>query len=166
MGTFLMAAGLGLMAAMGAGAGLPQLVGAYLVLGIGYAVINAPISTVAVSSMPRAQAAVAAAVASSGRNVGLVMGIAVLGSIVDARLPGLLQHAAYPVAFTEAVQTAYAAAAVVAVAARIGLDVAQLGRARTAVHEHLSVLPQEPHRAGHRRAGRVDGDQPHDRVAL
>jgi EmrB/QacA subfamily drug resistance transporter len=119
IGTFLMAAGLGLMATMGSGAGLPQLVGAYLVLGIGYAVINAPISTVAVSSMPRAQAAVAAAVASSGRNVGLVMGIAVLGSIVDARLPGLLQHADYPVAFTQAVQIAYAAAAVVAVAATV-----------------------------------------------
>jgi EmrB/QacA subfamily drug resistance transporter len=118
-GTFLMAAGLGLLAMLGSSAGTSSLVGAYLVLGVGYAVINAPISTVAVSSMPRNQAAVAAAVASSARNVGLVMGIAVLGSIVNDRLPGLLRHASYPVAFTDAVHVAYATAAAMAVVATL-----------------------------------------------
>ncbi len=118
-GTFLMAAGLVLVALLGTSTGVPMLIGAYLVLGIGYAVINAPISTVAVSSMPRGQAAVAAAVASSARNLGLVMGIAVLGSVVTARMPGLLQHAAYPTAFTEAIRVAYLAAAGMAFAATV-----------------------------------------------
>jgi EmrB/QacA subfamily drug resistance transporter len=57
-----------------------------LVLGIGYAVVNAPISTVAVGSMPRERAGVAAAIASSARNIGLVLGIAVIGSAVASRL--------------------------------------------------------------------------------
>ena len=46
--------------------------------------INAPVSTVAVATLPREQAGVAAATASSARNVGLVLGIAVLGSVVNA----------------------------------------------------------------------------------
>jgi EmrB/QacA subfamily drug resistance transporter len=118
-GTALMAAGLAAVAALGTSSGVPALVAAYLVLGVGYAVINAPISTVAVSSMPRGQAAVAAAVASSARNLGLVMGIAVLGSIVNARLPGLLQHATYPVAFTDAIRVAYLVGAAIALAATV-----------------------------------------------
>ena len=56
-------------------------------IGAGYAVLNAPVSTVAVASMPRDQAGVAAAVASSARNVGIVFGIAVLGTIVNGRVP-------------------------------------------------------------------------------
>jgi hypothetical protein len=43
----------------------------------------------------------------------------VLGSIVAARLPGLLAHASYGVAFTDAVHTAYATGAVMAVAATV-----------------------------------------------
>ena len=56
-------------------------------VGFGYAVLSAPVSTVAVSSMPRDQAGVAAGIASSARNVGIVLGIAVLGAIVHDRVP-------------------------------------------------------------------------------
>jgi hypothetical protein len=109
-----MAAGLAALALLRTDAGLPALLGAELVLGLGYAVINAPISTVAVASMPRQQAGVAAAVASSARNVGLVLGIAVLGSLVQSRLPVLLGDEPFAVAFTDAVQEAYVVASAVA----------------------------------------------------
>ncbi|HUZ83075.1 MAG TPA: MFS transporter [Gaiellales bacterium] len=116
-GTAVMALGVGSLALLPAGVGLDWLLAAFLLLGIGYAVINAPISTVAVASMPRDQAGVAAAVASSGRNVGLVMGIAVLGSIVNARMPGLLARRPFAEAFTSAVHSAYWVAAAISLAA-------------------------------------------------
>ena len=67
------------------GAAIGWLLLAYLVVGFGYAVLSAPVSTVAVSSMPRDQAGVAAAIASAARNVGIVFGIAVLGAMVYRR---------------------------------------------------------------------------------
>jgi MFS family permease len=61
-------------------------VAAYVVFGIGFGMINAPITNTAVSGMPLAQAGVAAGVASTSRQVGSVLGVAVLGSLVTAQL--------------------------------------------------------------------------------
>jgi len=60
------------------------LLGAYLVFGIGFGMVNSPITNTAVSGMPRAQAGVAAAVASTSRQVGGALGVAVTGSIAGA----------------------------------------------------------------------------------
>jgi EmrB/QacA subfamily drug resistance transporter len=62
----------------------------YLVFGIGFAVLNAPITNTAVSGMPLARAGVAAAVASTSRQVGSALGIAVLGSVVASGITGPL----------------------------------------------------------------------------
>jgi EmrB/QacA subfamily drug resistance transporter len=51
----------------------------YLVFGMGVGVINAPITNTAVSGMPPAQAGVAAGIASTSRQVGLSLGVAVIG---------------------------------------------------------------------------------------
>ena len=64
------------------------LVLAYVVFGIGFGMINAPITNTAVSGMPITQAGVAAAVASTSRQVGSALGVAVLGSLVTARIVG------------------------------------------------------------------------------
>jgi EmrB/QacA subfamily drug resistance transporter len=56
--------------------------GAFLVFGIGNAMVNAPITNTAVSGMPRAQAGVAAAIASTSRQTGSSLGVALTGSIV------------------------------------------------------------------------------------
>jgi uncharacterized membrane protein len=56
------------------------------VFGIGFGMINAPITNTAVSGMPLAQAGVAAGVASTSRQVGSALGVAVLGSLVTAQL--------------------------------------------------------------------------------
>jgi hypothetical protein len=55
---------------------------AYLVFGAGFAFVNPPITNAAVSGMPRAQAGVAAAIASTSRQVGGTLGIAVIGAVV------------------------------------------------------------------------------------
>jgi EmrB/QacA subfamily drug resistance transporter len=63
---------------------LPVLLGAYLVFGVGFGMVNSPITNTAVSGMPRAQAGVAAAVASTSRQVGSSLGVAISGSIAGA----------------------------------------------------------------------------------
>jgi EmrB/QacA subfamily drug resistance transporter len=54
---------------------------AYLVFGIGSGLLNPPITNTAVSGMPPSQAGVAAAVASTSRQVGMTLGVAVVGAV-------------------------------------------------------------------------------------
>jgi EmrB/QacA subfamily drug resistance transporter len=65
---------------------LPLVVAAYVLFGIGFGMVNAPITNTAVSGMPVAQAGVAAGVASTSRQVGSALGVAVLGSLVTAQV--------------------------------------------------------------------------------
>jgi len=67
------------------------LMAAYVILGIGFGMVNAPITTTAVAGMPLAQAGVAAAVASTSRQVGVTLGVAVVGSVVTSALHGPLR---------------------------------------------------------------------------
>lgn len=59
----------------------------YALLGIGLGLVNPPITNTAISGMPSAQSGVAAAVASTGRHIGNVLGVAVIGSIAKADSP-------------------------------------------------------------------------------
>jgi EmrB/QacA subfamily drug resistance transporter len=61
---------------------------AYVVYGIGFGFVNAPITNAAVSGMPRAQAGVAAAIASTSRQVGATLGVAVVGSLLASTVKG------------------------------------------------------------------------------
>ncbi|MGW5334767.1 MFS transporter [Streptomyces bauhiniae] len=58
----------------------------YVLFGIGFGFVNAPITNTAVSGMPRAQAGVAAAVASTSRQLGQTLGVAVIGAVLAAGL--------------------------------------------------------------------------------
>jgi EmrB/QacA subfamily drug resistance transporter len=73
---------------VGTDAGTPfaWLLAAYLVFGLGFGFVNAPITNAAVSGMPRAQAGVAAAIATTSRQVGQTLGVAVVGAIVTSRV--------------------------------------------------------------------------------
>jgi len=64
------------------------LVLAFLVFGIGIGFVNAPITNAAVSGMPRSQAGVASGIASTSRQVGSSVGVAVMGSVLAANLHG------------------------------------------------------------------------------
>ncbi|MDQ2810600.1 MAG: MFS transporter [Actinomycetota bacterium] len=58
------------------------LVLSYVIFGIGLGFVNAPISNTAVSGMPIEQAGVAASVASTSRQVGATLGVAITGALV------------------------------------------------------------------------------------
>lgn len=57
------------------------LIGTYIVFGIGFGMINAPITTTAVSGMPLSQAGVAAGLASTSRQTGSSVGVAIAGTV-------------------------------------------------------------------------------------
>ncbi|CAG6393040.1 MFS transporter [Streptomyces cocklensis] len=75
-----------LLAALDAQSSNVLLFTSYVLFGIGFGLVNAPITNTAVSGMPRAQAGVAAAVASTSRQVGQSLGVAVLGAALAAGL--------------------------------------------------------------------------------
>jgi MFS family permease len=56
----------------------------YVIFGIGFGTVNAPITNTAVSGMPLSQAGTAAAVASTSRQTGMSLGVAIIGSIVNS----------------------------------------------------------------------------------
>jgi EmrB/QacA subfamily drug resistance transporter len=62
------------------------LLAAYVVFGVGVGFVNAPITNTAVSGMPRDQAGVASALATTARNVGQTLGVALAGAVVASRL--------------------------------------------------------------------------------
>jgi EmrB/QacA subfamily drug resistance transporter len=55
----------------------------YLLLGIGFGLINPPITNTAVNGMPAAQAGVASATVSTARQVGNALGVAIMGSLIS-----------------------------------------------------------------------------------
>jgi EmrB/QacA subfamily drug resistance transporter len=68
--------------------GLLPITAAFIVFGIGGGVVNAPITYTAVSGMPTAQAGVASGIASTSRQIGQSLGVAVTGSILAGNLHG------------------------------------------------------------------------------
>ena len=65
---------------------LIALLGVYVLFGLGQGSINPPITNSAVSGMPRSMAGVAASVASTSRQTGATLGVAVSGSLVGSTL--------------------------------------------------------------------------------
>jgi EmrB/QacA subfamily drug resistance transporter len=73
---------------LSAGTPVGWLLASYVIFGTGFGLVNAPITNTAVSGMPRTQAGVAAAIASTSRQVGQSLGVAVVGSAVTSVLAG------------------------------------------------------------------------------
>jgi hypothetical protein len=90
----MLAAGLGLAAGgvllsrLTATSALVPLAVTFVVFGIGGGVVNAPITYTAVSGMPVSQAGVASGIASTSRQFGQCLGIAITGSILAGNLRG------------------------------------------------------------------------------
>jgi EmrB/QacA subfamily drug resistance transporter len=61
-----------------------QLLTIFAVFGIGFSMVNAPITTAAVSGMPTDRAGAASAVATTSRQVGVSLGVALCGSVAGA----------------------------------------------------------------------------------
>jgi len=93
---------------------LSKIITAYVIFGVGFGLVNAPITNTAVSGMPRSRAGLAAAVASTSRQIGASLGVAIAGTIVQAQHPGAL-------GFTTAMHTFFA------LATAAGLSIVALG---------------------------------------
>ncbi len=88
-GLALIASGL-ILAQLTPHTSLRVLIVAYALFGLGSGLINPPITTTAVSGMPPSQAGVAAAVASTSRQVGQTLGVAVLGALAGGGAAGAI----------------------------------------------------------------------------
>ncbi|TPG50032.1 DHA2 family efflux MFS transporter permease subunit [Rhodanobacter glycinis] len=75
---------------------LPFLLLTYAIFGIGFGMVNAPITHTAVSGMPKAQAGLAAAVASTSRQIGASLGVALAGTILAGHVRNGFAEATHP----------------------------------------------------------------------
>lgn len=73
-----------IMTQLSPGTPLDLLLVAYALFGLGLGMVNPAITNNAVAGMPLAQAGVAAAIASTGRQVGAALGVAIAGTVVSA----------------------------------------------------------------------------------
>jgi predicted MFS family arabinose efflux permease len=80
-----------MLAQVGPATPIAQLLVAYVIFGVGFGFVNAPITNAAVSGMPRAQAGVAAAIATTSRQVGQALGVAVAGALVTSHVAASVQ---------------------------------------------------------------------------
>jgi EmrB/QacA subfamily drug resistance transporter len=65
---------------------LAAVLGIYLLFGVFLAAVNPPITNSAVAGMPRSMAGVAASLASTGRQTGTTLGVAIAGTVVGSSL--------------------------------------------------------------------------------
>jgi hypothetical protein len=111
------------------------------VFGLGFGAVNPPITNAAVSGMPPSQAGVAAAVATTSRQVGLTLGVAVVGAVATARVDGSLHDhlatASHPAWWLIAAM----GAGIVALGSAASTAAAQASAERTAGRLHEA--PQE-----------------------
>ena len=137
--------GLGLgglmLVSLSADTSLGWLLGAYCVFGLGFGAVNAPITNTAVSGMPPSQAGVAAAVATTSRQVGLTLGVAIVGAVATAGLGGSLHDELATATHAGWWLIAALGAAIVALGLAASTGAATASAQRTAAR--LGETPQE-----------------------
>ncbi|MCY9786252.1 MFS transporter [Nocardiopsis sp. EMB25] len=94
-GGFIAAGGLCLVGLDG-DTGVPLLLTAHALIGVGFGFANAPITTTAVGGLPTDRAGVAGAITSTARQFGAALGIALAGGLVAGASPAELAHASRP----------------------------------------------------------------------
>ncbi|WP_375503207.1 MFS transporter [uncultured Jatrophihabitans sp.] len=109
----------------------------YLVFGAGFGLVNAPITNTAVSGMPREQAGTAAAVASTSRQVGATLGVAIIGTVLASQLNGPL-----PTGFVAASRAAWWVIAVLGLAV-LAFGLLSTGRRADATAQRTARLMAE-----------------------
>lgn len=105
-----------------------RLLTAYILLGVGFGWVNAAITNTAVAGMPREQAGVAAAVASTTRQLGSALGVAIIGSVIADHVTRIVAGPA----FTSAQRVSWAIIALCGLIALLvgGLTTGRWGRRR------------------------------------
>ncbi|HEX8005342.1 MAG TPA: MFS transporter [Trebonia sp.] len=117
-----------------------QLALAYALLGAGQGLVNPPVTNAGVSGMPPEQAGVASAVISTTRQIGNVLGVAVMGAMLTASLRARLAAGAprgpafsYASAFSEATHGPWA------LAVACGLLIAVVGLVTTTARGRVAA---------------------------
>jgi len=136
-----MTAGAVMLTGLGQATDSTYLLAAYFVFGLGTGMVNPPITNTAVSGMPPSQAGVAAALASTSRQVGMTLGVAVIGAIAGASVDGGIGKG-----FAEATHPAWWLIAVLG-AAILGLAVITTTAWARATAERTAERLSEPRRA-------------------
>jgi EmrB/QacA subfamily drug resistance transporter len=130
----LIASGMALLLALGPGTPPWLLTAALAVTGAGLGLVNPPITNSGVSGMPLAQAGVASAVISATRQVGSVLGVAVMGDLVTTGdSAGLARGQSHAAALSRATHGAWA------VALGCGTAIAVIGYLATTARAHVSA---------------------------
>jgi F420-0:gamma-glutamyl ligase-like protein len=83
-GLALAAAGLGVLATLGSGSSYWHVLGGFVLAGAGMALSAAPATNAIVASLPQGKQGVASAVNDLSRELGGVLGVAILGSVLNA----------------------------------------------------------------------------------
>ncbi|HET6732150.1 MFS transporter [Mycobacterium sp.] len=142
-GTLITAATL-MLTRLSATTPLWQLLTVFAVIGIGFAMVNAPVTTAAVSGMPTDRAGAASAVASTSRQVGVSIGVALCGSVAGTALA------------TGGADFAVAARPLWLICAGLGLAIIALGIYSTSPRALRSAERLAPLVAGPQRVEAVD----------
>jgi hypothetical protein len=100
-----------------------RLIVSYVLLGVGIGWINAPITNNAVSGLPGDQAGLAASIASTSRQLGSALGVAIVGTVIAAHVDVV----AAGDAFLDAMRTSWWIIAVLG-AVVLGVGLATIGR--------------------------------------
>ena len=118
------------------GTSLAWLLLAYTVFGVGFGFVNAPITNAAVSGMPKEQAGVASAVATTSRMFGQSLGVAAVGAIVAS-------HVGASAAAASASHSAWWMLTGLGALVLVGGFLATTCRAKTAAHRIAVALNPE-----------------------
>src|SRR3984957_16681205 len=140
-----------LLAFVTAGSPVWYVLACCLVLGFGMGWVNAPITNSAVAGMPRARAGTAAGIASTSRQIGSALGVAVVGSILTANL-----HGSFASGFATATRPAWWLVAVMG-AVVLALALATTGRAGRASAARTAELIEQAESRVPATAGAIAG---------
>ena len=140
VGGLAVAAGSLMLVSLSVDTSLGWLLAAYSVFGLGFGAVNPPITNAAVSGMPASQAGVAAAVATTSRQIGLTLGVAVVGALATAGVDGSLQDQLAAASHAAWWLIAALGAGIVALGLAASTAAAQASAERTAAR--LDVAPQ------------------------
>jgi EmrB/QacA subfamily drug resistance transporter len=121
-----------------------QLLTIFAVFGIGFSMLNAPVTNAAVSGMPTDRAGAASAIASTSRQVGVSIGVALCGSVAGSAL------------VTTGTDFAVAARPLWVICAGLGVAIFGLGMYSTSARAHRSAERLAPLIAGPHRVEAID----------
>jgi MFS family permease len=129
-----------MLVSLSADTSLGWLLAAYSVFGLGFGAVNPPITNAAVSGMPASQAGVAAAVATTSRQVGLTLGVAVFGAVATAGVDGSLHDDLAAASHLAWWLIAALGAVIVALGLAASTEAARASAERTAARLHEAPL--------------------------